>query len=70
MTNEPKSDPDDKIDVRLAGIAEMLQKSRDQLIRDRERLAKSRQVVSDSELRIKGLLNSLPQKEKDEGTEP
>ena len=70
MTNDPEPDLDESIDARLAGIAEMLQKSRDRPISDRERGAKSCQVVGDSEKRLKGLLNSLARKEKDQPTEP
>jgi len=55
MINEPKSGTDAYTEARLLEIRAMIHKSQEKMLLDKERLVKSRQIVSDSEKRLKVL---------------
>jgi len=66
MTEESKPHLDGETAARIAELQDMVRKSQEQLALDRETVAKSRQIVKDSEKRLRKLRE--PESGEDAGT--
>ena len=69
MINEPKSGTNAYTEARLLEIRTVIHRSKEKMLLDKERLARSRQIVSDSEKRLKALREPVATgDDEDEGT--